>query len=164
MPISTPAEDSTRLHSNFPCHSSAAIICRSENDGDDGKKLTFSYSAIRNCRTLAILNSNKLISVVTSCRAATHLLVFLLILLNCQCISGAKQFGYTNEWAVNIKGGEEVAKSVALRHGYLYKGEVRGNCNIHYQFLYQLNCQFVFPIRFYLTTTYLLTIASPKDH
>ena len=38
---------------------------------------------------------------------------------------------YTDYWAVHIEGGEEVAQSIAAKHGFVYRGQVRDrNCRL----------------------------------
>jgi Peptidase S8 pro-domain len=46
------------------------------------------------------------------------LLIFTAVLLRCT----AQHF--TNQWAVNIEGGEDVAKQLAERHGFTYVDKV----------------------------------------
>lgn len=37
--------------------------------------------------------------------------------------------GYADSWAVEVEGGEAVAKALAEKHGFTYKGPVRTHCS-----------------------------------
>uniref|UniRef100_A0A183IXU1 Furin-like protease 1 n=1 Tax=Soboliphyme baturini TaxID=241478 RepID=A0A183IXU1_9BILA len=54
--------------------------------------------------------------------SATLFRVFVLLLLMCCCADSTKRF--TNKWAVQVPGGEETARRVALEAGFLFEGHI----------------------------------------
>ncbi|XP_078034452.1 furin-like [Augochlora pura] len=43
---------------------------------------------------------------------------------------GARVAAYTNQWAVHVEGGPEIAQSVAMEHGFQYLDKVRDGQSI----------------------------------
>lgn len=56
-------------------------------------------------------------------KSVVSLSVLVLVVVLCELISGEEH--YTNQWAVHVEGGEDVARRLADKHGFAFVDTVR---------------------------------------